>query len=324
MIMQPQFSIIIPVYNVEKYLSACLDSVLNQAYHSYELICVNDGSTDKSLAILEDYAKKYPQKKVKVISQSNMGVAIARNHGVEIAKGNYILFLDSDDMLCVNSLDKLFQIVQMEQPDVITFNSELFFEDNSQYKPNAVFNNNDSKLFLSGMDYLNDFVRLRGWGPTAIFYLFKRNLFVENDLKFQSNLSHEDDLFIPQILYYTRKLYQLNEVLYTYRIRKQSRNNLRTDKNYTDKLYISSSLFDFFTVRNARNRFVDRVIFNLSLAGIHGLMTKAESRKKISFRARKIVLSVARSLKEKIIAMMIFLNVKLYYNYYTVIKHDSK
>ena len=91
------FSIIIPVYNVEKYLRDCLDSVLAQTYPDWEAVCVNDGSTDGSSVILEEYSSK--DSRFKVFNQANGGLSLARNTGLDEAKGDYILFLDSDDWL---------------------------------------------------------------------------------------------------------------------------------------------------------------------------------------------------------------------------------
>ena len=91
-------SIIIPVYNTEKFLNRCVDSVINQKFNNFEIILVNDGSKDNSLKICRDYEKKYP-KIIKVIDQKNSGPAIARNRGIESAKGEYIMFIDSDDFI---------------------------------------------------------------------------------------------------------------------------------------------------------------------------------------------------------------------------------
>ena len=182
--MKPLFTIIIPVYNVALYLRECLDSVLKQGFESYELICINDGSTDCSLAILEEYAQKYP-KQVKVFSQNNLGLSATRNKGVEIAGGDYLLFLDSDDMLTEGSLVRLATIVENTTIDIIAFNSELYFEANKRTEHNINFNHTENQLFATGIDYFDAFVAKRGWGPSAVcFYAFKRELFIKNELKF--------------------------------------------------------------------------------------------------------------------------------------------
>ncbi len=103
----PKISVIIPTYNKEKYLNECLDSVINQTLKEIEIICVNDGSTDNSLTILKEYEKK--DKRIKIINQENSGVAIARNRAMDISKGEFIAFLDSDDKIINdNSLENLY------------------------------------------------------------------------------------------------------------------------------------------------------------------------------------------------------------------------
>lgn len=318
--MNPLITIIIPVYNVAFYLRNCLDSVLKQGFESCELICINDGSTDGSLKILEEYAQKHPNQ-VKVFSQSNAGLSATRNKGVEMAKGDYLLFLDSDDMLTEGSLARLAQEVENKRIDIVAFNSELYFENEQRLEANSAFNHPENLLFAKGMDYFDDFVQKRGWGPSAVcFYLFKRELFVKSNLKFEVGLLHEDELFMPQVLYYADKICVINEVLYTYRIHGESITRTQSQKNYTDKLQVAEMLFNFFADKKVGDRFVKRSIYNLSLAGIHGLMHSKPERKKISAGLRSNLVSVAQTSKEKMIANLIRLDVRLYELYFKIIK----
>lgn len=101
----PKISIIVPVYNVEKYLPKCLDSIVNQTYKNLEIICVNDESPDNSLKILEEYAKT--DNRIKIISQKNQGLFHARISGLKVAKGDICLYLDADDLLADNALQVL-------------------------------------------------------------------------------------------------------------------------------------------------------------------------------------------------------------------------
>lgn len=122
----PLVSVIIPVYNVENYLKECLDSVLNQTYKNIEVIVINDGSTDKSLHILEDYSSKFNN--IKIIDQENSGQSVARNKGLENAKGKYIYFLDSDDYILPDTLKKLIKKLEMNNLDIIRFAARPFSE----------------------------------------------------------------------------------------------------------------------------------------------------------------------------------------------------
>ena len=116
----PKFSIIIPVYNVEKYIKKCLDSVVNQTVKDYEVILINDGSTDNSMEI----AKKYS---FKIINQKNQGQSAARNHGIKEAKGDYIVFLDSDDTIEKDYLEKIEESLK-DKPDVIRIQARETYE----------------------------------------------------------------------------------------------------------------------------------------------------------------------------------------------------
>ena len=119
-----EISVIIPVYNTEKYLNECLDSIVNQTLSDIEIICVNDGSTDNSLAILESYAKK--DNRITVISQENNGQGSARNLGLKNSSGNYICFIDSDDYVDLNMLEKLYDNVILNNSDIVVFKIARF------------------------------------------------------------------------------------------------------------------------------------------------------------------------------------------------------
>ena len=120
-----KISVIVPVYNVENYLSQCLKSIINQTYKNLEIICVNDGSTDKSLMILKEYEKK--DKRIKVINQNNKGLAATKNVGMKIATGDYITFVDSDDYIDLNVYEKCIEsIIKYNKPDIVVY--QIHFE----------------------------------------------------------------------------------------------------------------------------------------------------------------------------------------------------
>ncbi len=117
-------SIIVPVYNVEKYLQSCMDSLVNQTLEDIEIICVNDGSTDNSLEILESYAKK--DSRIKVFTIENSGNSIARNYGIKIAKGKYVGFVDSDDYINETMFEKLYNSCEQNDLDLAICKISLF------------------------------------------------------------------------------------------------------------------------------------------------------------------------------------------------------
>ena len=115
----PKISIIIPCYNVEKYLHRCLDSVIGQTFEDFEVICVNDGSPDNSGSILEEYAAK--DKRIKILTQKNQGLSMARNNGKALAQGKYIYFLDSDDFIHPQCLEIAHYIAEKYEVDLVSF-----------------------------------------------------------------------------------------------------------------------------------------------------------------------------------------------------------
>lgn len=127
----PKVSVIIPVYNVEEYLSECLDSLINQTLRDIEIICINDGSTDNSLNILNEYAKK--DSRITVLTQENQGAAVARNKGLDFAKGEYLSILDSDDFFELNMLEKLYnRAVETDAEIVICRETAVDFENDKK------------------------------------------------------------------------------------------------------------------------------------------------------------------------------------------------
>lgn len=119
-------SVVIPIYNAEKYLKECLDSVAGQSLREIEIICVNDGSSDGSAVILQEYAKS--DERVRIFEQKNQGASSARNHGIRNACGEYLYFMDSDDILRKDALEKLFACAEENRLDILYFDGESIFE----------------------------------------------------------------------------------------------------------------------------------------------------------------------------------------------------
>ena len=129
----PKISVILPIYNVEKYLPTCLDSVLSQTFQDWEAICVNDGSPDRCGKILEEYAQKDPR--IKIVTQTNQGLSMARNNGLKHASGKYILFLDSDDFIYPQLLEICHQVAEKENADMVSFRFTKYSSENLEDTP---------------------------------------------------------------------------------------------------------------------------------------------------------------------------------------------
>jgi glycosyltransferase involved in cell wall biosynthesis len=208
------FSLIIPVYNVADYLPKCLDSVLCQEAEGWEVILVDDGSTDgASGGICDRYAAQYPQR-VRVIHQENQGLGGARNTGLEAAQGDYVLFVDSDDSLAPNALPVLSQAAQ-DGPDIITFGfvmdrDGVLGEQHLDALP-------EDRLFT-----LADTPTLLMASPNACNRLWKRSLFVDSGIRFPSRVWYEDIRTTTKLFALAKSIRYLPETFYRYAVREGS------------------------------------------------------------------------------------------------------
>ena len=208
----PVVSVIIPVYNVEKYLNQCLDSVLNQTLQDIEVICVNDSSTDGSLAILEEYAKK--DERVTVVTQPNSGAGAARNKGLSLAVGKYLSFLDSDDFFEPDMLELAYKKAEEDRADFVVFQSDQYYTDKKKFvavtwtlrekelPPYTPFNHrqmtdNIFKVFV-------------GW---AWDKLYNREFVLRNHLQFQEQRTSNDLLFVFTAVALAKKISIVKKVL---------------------------------------------------------------------------------------------------------------
>lgn len=236
-----KFSIIIPVYNVEAYLHQCLDSVLCQDFSDWEVVCVNDGSTDGSAAILEDYVAK--DARFRLVTQPNGGLSAARNAGLDAAQGEYILFLDSDDWLVENALKVL--STNLSGEDMLCFSGRRFFEKTHGFNPSDLLKNGD---YQSGMDYYNENALLpRDFAfVCVVLRAYRRTFLMDNGLRFKEGILHEDNLFTPLACYYAKEVRVLNVCLYNYRVRDNSITNTVDMKRLTDLMGTANELAAFF------------------------------------------------------------------------------
>lgn len=231
----PKFSIIVPVYNVEKYLSYCLQSIINQTIKDLEIICVNDGSTDNSLSILEQYAKW--DRRIQIINQVNSGSSVARNKGLESASGEYILFVDSDDLLASNACERLYMEILQTQADVVVFGASIFpwiqEKDNGWLYEYLKIELKDYK-----QDSINAFFKERASKPFIWNKCYRRTLIDNNNIYFDKDLKlGEDSLFLFNLFPLIDRIIYIPDQLYSYRC---ERNGSLMDINSKDiekKLY---------------------------------------------------------------------------------------
>lgn len=232
----PKFSIIIPVYNVEKYLRESLDSIINQTLSEFEVICVNDGSTDNSLAILQEYANK--DSRIKIISQDNQGQGIARNKGIELAQGEYILFVDPDDFIEFNTLEIIYNKFMQTDVDMIQFDYEQCKE-NGEFSRYILFKKQVKKYFhysIKDNDVYNwhnipkknlPAMSLAIWNKA-----YKTNFIKNNNIKMAPNKHGEDHIFSISANLLAKKILYINKSLYHYRTRLGSAVNKASNDNF--------------------------------------------------------------------------------------------
>lgn len=240
----PSLSIVIPVHNVEKYLAKCLDSILVDNQFTGQVVCVNDGSTDGSLAILEQYAEKYSN--IEIISQPNSGLSAARNAGLDKAAGEYVFFPDSDDWIIPGSIDKIMS--QINGEEVVYFNAKVYSDEKQSFKSEIDIPNlrhlTGSAYFAAIYDKPRNMPCVCVWGG-----IFLRSFLIGNHLYNEPGIYHEDSLFTPQVLLLANNVSSLNEYVYVYRIRKGSITSHITMKHIVDSIHIIHTLKDFYEQR---------------------------------------------------------------------------
>ncbi len=202
-----KYSFIVPVYNTEKYLKKCLDSLVNQTYKDFEIIVVNDGSTDKSSSIISKYQKKY--KNIIVIDKENEGLSMARNRGVQKSSGKYIIFVDSDDYVSNKLLEEVDKTI--DDSDILRF--QIATEDEEYTKINEYHEEGfESMCGYDAFKYLSSY----HFVEPAWCYVIRKNYYIENKFSFKKGVYHEDFGLIPYVIYKARKVKSIDYIGYHY------------------------------------------------------------------------------------------------------------
>ncbi len=249
--MEPILSVIIPVYNVEKYLHRCLESIVHQKeFEQIELILVDDGSEDYCPQICDDYGNKYNN--IRVFHKMNGGLSDARNYGIRNSTGKYLIFIDSDDMVSNDFFNRIFEALN-DEVDILLWNANCIDENDSELKNikykfkyeglnnNQIYENGD--LIKEQLKKTNEF--------TTVVWLaaYKRELITKNNLWFEKDLLHEDEMWTIKTILCSKNIKYIYDNLYKYRKRENSimreskMNNINHIKSY---IYIYSSLYSYY------------------------------------------------------------------------------
>jgi glycosyltransferase involved in cell wall biosynthesis len=239
-----KISVIIPVYNVENYLRQCLDSITNQTLKEIEIICVNDGSTDTSLQILEEYAHK--DGRIQIINIENSGIGAARKIGLDVSNGDFIAFVDSDDWVKLDAYEKLYSHAVLNHSDIVFFNTESYDENKDNYifldRYDIIKYFEDNKIdFKLNFNYkdIKPFVLNRNFAAWNKLY---KSEFLKsyNDFYFPKHITFEDVPFHVQVMLRAKRISFCTEKLYTYRL---SNINSKTNSSYKTR-----NIFNIFVV----------------------------------------------------------------------------
>lgn len=238
--MSPKISIIVPVYNVEQYLERCLDSLINQTLDDIEIICINDGSTDNSLQILENFKQK--DNRIKIITQENAGLSQTRNNGIKIATGEYIGFVDSDDWVSLDFYENLYNAATKYNCDFATTN--ITKVKGERHKKFLTFSN-----VQIASDYLDKLVLFKCPDFNYVWNkIYKTSELKKYNLEFMKGLAFEDIVFSPQALYYLKKGVTVPNSQYYYFNRKGS--IMRSNKYMKDYEIACSMCKSFLLDKN--------------------------------------------------------------------------
>lgn len=249
--MNYKVSVIIPVYNAEKYIKECINSVINQTigFENIQLILINDGSKDNSKEIIDNIAKQYSNINIIHLEKSHGMAGFARNEGIKIAKGENIMFLDSDDYYDERACELMYDIINKENASIVTANYKCTEQDGKPWEKEMfdrnVFKTQELKEPSEKFFYL--------YCPSACLKMFKTNLIKENNINFLDGVPAEDAYFTSLVFSKSNKIYYLEEPIYYYRRRntgKVSTSWMRNEKYFRGVNYAFKEIYKIFENEN--------------------------------------------------------------------------
>lgn len=304
-------SVIIPVYNTAEYLEECLDSVANQTLRETEIICVNDGSTDNSLNVLEEYAKR--DSRIKIISQPNQGQGAARNRALDIAQGKYVYFMDSDDFIDLGTLKTTYDVCEEKSLDFAMFqlinydDATREFYDEEYYNMEKLSNRVGGKVFSH--EDISELMFSLAVSPCN--RLFNREFLEKANARFPEGLKFEDNVFYYRVFLQAKRIYFIERHMYKRRRRQNSTTGL-SNSQHIDVLEISDMVFDLFRDFGLFDEF-ECGLYNYKISNVFLWFRKIKREYRDEFYYR--IKENFRPLEE---------NSQLYQKYYSVSSYENR
>lgn len=240
-------SIIVPIYNAEKYLNKCIKSLINQTKENLEFILINDGSTDTS----EEIIKSYQDTRIKYFKNKNQGIGKTRNFGIKKSTGKYIMFLDSDDFLATNACEELFKKAEQDKLDLV-INNFYRVEEETSKQEEVIISKFKNTTLKENKELLLE-INLAPWNK-----LYKSELLKNNKIKFVEDLKYEDAPFVIEAIDKAKRIGQVNKCLNYYVIHKNSETTIR-DERVFDIIEITDRIRKYFFKRKEYTETVDKL-----------------------------------------------------------------
>lgn len=258
------FSVIVPLYNTEKYIGNCLKSMIRQTFENFECIIIDDGSTDASYQVASNCIQH--DKRFVILKQENQGQSLARNHGIQKASGEYLVFLDSDDFIQEDGLEKLAEIINNARPDIIMSNTFAYYEEENKSKLRVLL---DYDIKAEGDALFKLCIGSRNFYFAPWAFTVKRSFYLEKNLWFEPGLLHEDELWVPKLMLECAEIYFYSEGIYYNRCnRTNSTTQSANIKKLIDKLKIIELLQDYGKAKQKKEQKMLNIRCAQLMAGI--------------------------------------------------------
>lgn len=279
-------SVIVPAYNVEKYFKQALNSLGEQRFNDYEIIIVNDGSSDDTLKIALEFQKN--NNNIIIINQDNAGQAHARNVGIEHSTGEYIYFFDSDDVLGNDALKIMYDAVNNKDIDILLFSGDAFSDDKAVDLNNFYYKKTINKhKILTGQEMFLQLIQGNEYTPSPCLYLIKKKLLTQYNIRFFEGVIHEDILFSWKIMMLSCQSMVIPNTLFHRRVRQ---NSTMTSNNLDYRVRSLIKIFkEIYIISNTNEVFNNYDINFKILSDIYGNIIRLYS--KISRKERKVLLN---------------------------------